>query len=186
MKLSLNSVNFGPLISSIGNLPAHITSRWSFDNPLHTSSPLSNLRLSFEMDRLSRSARRCPRFTLQSTNRALQSRSYTKETLSKLNKRKPGRTTVATGKKLNRSRVGKVEAFGKPREQNSNAAKILRMQESRKVEKALTHEHHGENVYAYAHIRTGQVVYSLTRVMDVRYQFNTALKDIYSNRNFLL
>lgn len=61
----------------------------------------------------------------------------------------------------------KVEAFGKPRDVSSNAAKAERFKESRRLEKALRHEHHGENVYAYAHIGTGQVVYSLTRVMDV-------------------
>ena len=61
----------------------------------------------------------------------------------------------------------RVDAFGKPRDRSSNAAEAERFKESRRIEKALRHEHHGENVYAYAHIGTGQVVYSLTKVMDV-------------------
>ena len=63
--------------------------------------------------------------------------------------------------------IRKVEAYGKPRDLSSNAAKVERLKESLRIEKALRHEHHGENVYAYVHIATGQVVYSLTRVMDV-------------------
>jgi Transcriptional regulation of mitochondrial recombination len=60
-----------------------------------------------------------------------------------------------------------VEAFGKLRDPASNAAKAERERESRKIEKALRREGHGESVYAYVHIGTGQVVYSLTRIMDV-------------------
>jgi Transcriptional regulation of mitochondrial recombination len=62
----------------------------------------------------------------------------------------------------------KAEAFGKPRDNSSKAAKTERFKESRRIEKALRHEHHGENVYAYTHLGTRQVVYSLTRIMEVR------------------
>ena len=61
----------------------------------------------------------------------------------------------------------KAEAFGKPRENSSKVAKAERFKEGRRIEKALRHEHHGENVYAYMHLGTKQVVYSLTRVMEV-------------------
>lgn len=37
---------------------------------------------------------------------------------------------------------------------------------SKQLEKALQHEVHGMNIYAYKHIRTHQVVYSLTKNMD--------------------
>ena len=51
---------------------------------------------------------------------------------------------------------------------SSNAAKSERLKESLRIERALLHDKIGENIYAYLHIRTGQVVYSLTRVMHVR------------------
>jgi hypothetical protein len=61
----------------------------------------------------------------------------------------------------------KAEAFGKVRDSSSKAAKAERFKEGRRIEKALKHEHHGENVYAYMHLGSKQVVYSLTRVMEV-------------------
>jgi len=39
---------------------------------------------------------------------------------------------------------------------------------SRQLEKALRHETHGMDIYAYRHITTNQVVYSLTKNMNVR------------------
>jgi Transcriptional regulation of mitochondrial recombination len=126
------------------------------------------------MEVLSQSAKRFPRFALHGVNRAPQTRPYTKETLNKLRRRraagKPSRTPrTATVPSPNskRPRVSNVESHGKLRNPSSNAAKAERFKESRRVEKALKHEHHGENVYAYVHIRTGQVVYSLTRIMNV-------------------
>lgn len=56
---------------------------------------------------------------------------------------------------------------GKWRNINSNAAKDRRVIQSRQTEKALRHTTHGLNIYAYTHIRTNQVVYSLSRVMQV-------------------
>jgi hypothetical protein len=62
---------------------------------------------------------------------------------------------------------GKVWAQGQWRDPASNSAKASRQHQSRQVEKALRHDTHGQNIYAYANIRTNQVVYSLTRVMSV-------------------
>lgn len=56
---------------------------------------------------------------------------------------------------------------GKWRNPASNAAKDRRLLQSKQVEKALRHHTHGMNIYAYRQIRTNQVVYSLTRVMQV-------------------
>src|SRR5205085_5919712 len=56
----------------------------------------------------------------------------------------------------------KVWAQGQWRSPTSNSAKANRDRQSRQVEKALRHETHGQNIYAYANLRTQQVVYSLT------------------------
>ena len=117
--------------------------------------------------------RHSPRFIPHPLHTAPQIRLYTKETLTLRRRRAasrslPSRTVKAHPTRPKRPPPPKPEAFGKPRDLSSNAAKAERFKESRRIEKALRHEHHGENVYAYAHISTGQVVYSLTRVMDVR------------------
>lgn len=49
----------------------------------------------------------------------------------------------------------------------SNSAKTKREVVSRQLEKALRHEVHGMNIYAYRNTTTNQVVYSLTKNMDV-------------------
>lgn len=41
---------------------------------------------------------------------------------------------------------------------------------SQKIKKAIEKPHHGLNIYAYYHMQTKQVVYSLTRIMQVRIQ----------------
>lgn len=51
-----------------------------------------------------------------------------------------------------------------------NAAKHRQKVISRQLEKALRHEVHGMNIYAYRHRTTQQVVYSLTKNMDVSVQ----------------
>lgn len=48
-----------------------------------------------------------------------------------------------------------------------NAAKHRSKVISKQLEKAMRHEVHGMNIYAYKHIQTNQVVYSLTKNMDV-------------------
>ncbi|KAL2400990.1 hypothetical protein ABEF95_001691 [Exophiala dermatitidis] len=55
---------------------------------------------------------------------------------------------------------------GKWRARGSNAAKNKRATQTRQTAKALRHETHGLNIYAYRHIRTNQVVYSLTRTLE--------------------
>src|SRR5947209_6748409 len=123
------------------------------------------------MDLLSNSARHRPRVLLR-LNRAPQTRLYSKETI---NRRLRGGVAKQWYPREPRhpprgSRyppLQKIEAFGKPRDPSSNAAKEQRWRASRRLEKALLHEHHGENIYAYVHLRTGQVVYSLTKIMDV-------------------
>jgi hypothetical protein len=65
-------------------------------------------------------------------------------------------------------RPGKlVWVQGKWRDPASRAARHRQQIYSRRVEKALKHEVLGSSIYAYNHIRTKQVVYSLTRNMDV-------------------
>jgi hypothetical protein len=62
---------------------------------------------------------------------------------------------------------GKVWVQGKWRETASRAVQQRQEIYSRRVEKALKHETLGTNIYAYNHIKTKQVVYSLTRNMEV-------------------
>lgn len=62
---------------------------------------------------------------------------------------------------------GAVWADGKWRVPKSNAAQHRKEVISQQLEKALQHEVHGMHIYAYRHIRTNQVVYSLKKNMDV-------------------
>ncbi|EXJ94211.1 hypothetical protein A1O1_02604 [Capronia coronata CBS 617.96] len=55
---------------------------------------------------------------------------------------------------------------GRWRARGSNAAKNRRETQTRQAVKALRHETLGLNIYAYRHIRTNQVVYSLTRTLE--------------------
>lgn len=126
------------------------------------------------MDALSQSLRHSPRFVLYRLNRAsTQTRLYTKESLNRQHRRALERSTSPPNHRSveptrpRRPPPPKPEAFGKPRDLSSNAAKAERFKEGKRIEKALKHAHHGENIYAYAHLGTGQVVYSLTRIMDV-------------------
>ncbi len=128
------------------------------------------------MDVIPQNLRHRPRFLFHRLNRAPQTRLYTKETLNRRRlqgERRPASQAVQAywaevdARKAKLPPPPRPEASGKPRDLSSNAAKAERFKESRRIEKALMHEHHGENVYAYAHIRTAQVVYSLTKVMDV-------------------
>jgi Transcriptional regulation of mitochondrial recombination len=130
---------------------------------------------------LCRRHRTSPRFTPQAIPPS-QSRPYTKSTLDR---RRAGAVKKGLSVRLKDKAIllpperppppsphkpplpPKAEAFGKPRDNSSKAAKAERFKEGRRIEKALRHEHHGENVYAYMHLGTKQVVYSLTRVMEV-------------------
>ncbi|OAP63099.1 hypothetical protein AYL99_02326 [Fonsecaea erecta] len=55
---------------------------------------------------------------------------------------------------------------GKWRAGGSNAAKNKAATQDIQVAKALRHQNHGLDIYAYRHIRTNQVVYSLTRTLQ--------------------
>lgn len=57
---------------------------------------------------------------------------------------------------------------GKAREQNSNAFKTHQWKEGVRLRKALNAISHGKNIFVYHNIRTNQVVYSLTRYLEVR------------------
>lgn len=57
---------------------------------------------------------------------------------------------------------------GKPRHPLSKAYKEFQRQEGARLRKALNRITHGKNIFAYNNIRTNQVVYSLTRYLEVR------------------
>lgn len=56
---------------------------------------------------------------------------------------------------------------GKWRSRPSNAVRHKISTQNLQAAKALRHETHGLNIYAYRHIRTNQVVYSLARTLQV-------------------
>jgi Transcriptional regulation of mitochondrial recombination len=58
---------------------------------------------------------------------------------------------------------------GKWRNPSSSASKQQQKVVSAQVKKALRHHKHGMQIFAYYHIRTHQVVYSLTRIMQVSF-----------------
>lgn len=60
---------------------------------------------------------------------------------------------------------------GKRRQQNSNAFKEFLRREARRTQKALNAVTHGKHIFVYQHVRTKQVVYSLTRLLDVSFHF---------------
>lgn len=57
---------------------------------------------------------------------------------------------------------------GRPRETSSNAFKEHVQRESVRLQKALNSISHGKHIFAYHNVRTKQVVYSLTRYLEVR------------------
>ncbi|KAL9109859.1 MAG: hypothetical protein Q9227_005562 [Pyrenula ochraceoflavens] len=61
---------------------------------------------------------------------------------------------------------GQIWAQGKWRNPASKAVKHVRKENSRQVENALHEPDRGEKIYAYCHLRTNQVVYSLTKSMQ--------------------
>jgi hypothetical protein len=56
---------------------------------------------------------------------------------------------------------------GRPREQNSQALKEHQFREGVRLQKALNYLVHGRNIFVYHNLRTKQVVYSLTRYLEV-------------------
>lgn len=56
---------------------------------------------------------------------------------------------------------------GRPREQNSNAFKLHQVKEGVRLRKAVNAITHGKNIFVYHNMRTNQVVYSLTRYLEV-------------------
>lgn len=63
---------------------------------------------------------------------------------------------------------------GKPREQNSNAFEEHQEREGVRLRKALKALTHGKNIFVYHNIRTNQVVYSLTRYLEVTFPHNSS------------
>lgn len=57
---------------------------------------------------------------------------------------------------------------GRWRNPASNAVIDRRKVMSQQVKKALEKRQHGSKIYAYYHLQTKQVIYSLTRIMQVR------------------
>lgn len=58
---------------------------------------------------------------------------------------------------------------GRPREPSSNAYKEHQNRESHRLRKALDSVAHGKHIFAYHNVRTNQVVYSLTRYLEVSF-----------------
>jgi Transcriptional regulation of mitochondrial recombination len=57
---------------------------------------------------------------------------------------------------------------GKPRDAYSKAYRSFQKQEGARLRKALNRITHGRNIFVYNNLRTNQVVYSLTRYLEVR------------------
>jgi hypothetical protein len=79
-------------------------------------------------------------------------------------------TRLGTLKLIRRLPIkGGTTIQGRPRNPNSNAAKEFQAQESERLRKALNRLTHGKNIFVYNNLRTNQVVYSLTRYLEVRF-----------------
>lgn len=76
---------------------------------------------------------------------------------------------IGTWRIVRRPPVGdKPVIQGKPRERLSNAFKDFQEKEGIRLRKALNAMTHGKTIFAYHNLRTNQVVYSLTRYLEVR------------------
>lgn len=58
---------------------------------------------------------------------------------------------------------------GRPRQPESNAFKEHLNRESHRLRKALDSIAHGKHIFVYHNVRTNQVVYSLTRYLEVSF-----------------
>lgn len=81
-------------------------------------------------------------------------------------------TALATTKFIRRPPIDpKTPIQGKPRQPSSNAYREHQDKEGRRLQKALNSLSHGQNIFVYQHLRTKQVVYSLTRYLEVSSTF---------------
>ena len=79
-------------------------------------------------------------------------------------------TALAATKFIRRPPIDpKAPIQGKPRVPGSNAFKQQQDKEGRRLQKALNSVSHGKNIFVYNNIRTKQVVYSLTRYLEVSF-----------------
>jgi hypothetical protein len=79
-------------------------------------------------------------------------------------------TALAATKFIRRPPIDpKTPIQGKPRVPGSNAFKDYQDKEGRRLQKALNSISHGKNIFVYNNIRTKQVVYSLTRYLEVSF-----------------
>lgn len=77
-------------------------------------------------------------------------------------------TALATTKFIRRPPIDpKTPIQGQPRQPSSNAYKLHQEKEGRRLQKALNSLTHGQNIFVYHNLRTKQVVYSLTRYLEV-------------------
>ena len=83
-------------------------------------------------------------------------------------------TALAATKFIRRPPIDpKTPIQGKPRVPGSNAFKEHQDKEGRRLQKALNSITHGKNIFVYNNIRTKQVVYSLTRYLEVSFFSST-------------
>ena len=86
-------------------------------------------------------------------------------------------TALAATKFIRRPPIDpKTPIQGKPRVPGSNAFKDYQDKEGRRLQKALNSISHGKNIFVYNNIRTKQVVYSLTRYLEVSFFFPLPVK----------
>jgi hypothetical protein len=79
-------------------------------------------------------------------------------------------TALAATKFIRRPPIDpKTPIQGNPRVPGSNAFKDHQEKEGRRLQKALNSISHGKNIFVYSNIRTKQVVYSLTRYLEVSF-----------------
>lgn len=77
-------------------------------------------------------------------------------------------TALAATKFIRRPPIDpKTPIQGKARQPSSNAYKVHQEIEGLRLQKALNSITHGQNIFVYHNIRTKQVVYSLTRYLEV-------------------
>jgi hypothetical protein len=83
-------------------------------------------------------------------------------------------TALAATKFIRRPPIDpKTPIQGKARQPSSNAYKDHQEKEGLRLKKALNSITHGQNIFVYHHIRTKQVVYSLTRALEVSNNYLT-------------
>lgn len=76
-------------------------------------------------------------------------------------------TALLTSKLVRNPLTGGKIIQGRTRHPSSRAADEWRVRESARLKKALKAVGHGKHIFAYNNVRTNQVVYSLTRTLDV-------------------